>query len=114
MVLIDADGMIFNSDLLKAGEAGGKEAASVLHDAVVQWAVADVAECPADIKVAVRAYGNLKGLADVCFRAGLVDSPEKVKDFARGFTRGKPLFDFLDVGEGRRADGKIIGMYQLQ
>jgi hypothetical protein len=30
----------------------------------------------------------------------------------RGFTRGKTLFDFIDVGPGKdRADEKIIGKY---
>lgn len=32
------------------------------------------------------------------------------EDFARGFSRGKTLFDFVDVGPGKdRADEKIIG-----
>jgi len=42
LVLVDGDGMIFNSDFLRKGEAGGKQAATVLHDAAQQWAVSNV------------------------------------------------------------------------
>jgi hypothetical protein len=62
----------------------------------------------------VRIYANLKGLAETCARAGIVDSSTKVEDFARGFTCGRPLFDFTDVGAGKdRADGKINEMFKL-
>lgn len=69
-----------------------------------------VVDCPADVKVVVRIYANLQGLATVCHRAGIVDHPGKIEEFARGFTRGKTLCDFTDVGPGKdRADGKIAG-----
>ena len=43
-------------------------------------------------------------------QAGLINAPSQLADFARGFTRGKTLFDFVDVGPGKdRADGKIAG-----
>lgn len=65
---------------------------------------------PADLKIVCRIYANVRGLADVCVRAGLVDSPVAFEDFTRGFTRGKTLFDFVDVGPGKdRADEKIQG-----
>ena len=52
----------------------------------------------------------MKGLADTCYKAGIVDSPSKIEEFARGFTRSKHLFDFTDVGSGKdRADGKLAG-----
>ena len=58
----------------------------------------------------MRIYANLQGLATVCYRANIVDHPSKIEDFARGFTRGKTLCDFTDVGPGKdRADGKIAG-----
>ena len=110
LVLIDGDRMIFNTNLLREGEAGGKQAATVLQNAVQQWATDKVIEYPKDTKVVVRIYANLKGLADVCTKAGLVTSPNTIEDFFRGFTRGKPLFDFVDVGYGKdRADLKVSG-----
>ena len=114
LVLIDGDGMIFDKKFLKQGEAGGVQAATVLHKAVAEWAAANVIECPSDVKVVVRVYANVKCLADACTKAGLVDSPVKVEEFARGFTRGRTLIDFTDVGAGKDcADGKISGKLEL-
>ena len=110
-MLIDGDGMVFNSTFLKQGENGGIQAAGLLHKAVQDWVSANVIECPTDVQVVVRIYANIRGLADTCYKAGLVDSPIRVEEFARGFTRGKTLCDFTDVGSGKdRADGKIVGM----
>jgi len=65
---------------------------------------------PAHFKVIARVYANVKGLADVCHRAGLVSSPSDVEDFCRGFTRGRCLFDLVDVGPGKDgADAKVVG-----
>ena len=76
------------------------QAADLLHKTLAEWAVANVAECPTDAKVVVCVYANIKGLADVCTRAGSVNAPAKIEAFARGFTRGKTLFDFIDIGAG--------------
>ena len=104
--------MIFNDNLLRQGESGGKQAASLLHGAVLAWAMEKVLDCPGDVKIVVRVYANIKGLAEVCAKVGLVDSPARVEEFARGFTCGKLLFDFTDVGAGKdRADEKISGEY---
>jgi len=106
--------MIFNHLSLRDGEQGGKRAAEAFHDAVAQWAAINVVECPADVRVVVRVYANLKGLADSCTKAGLITSPTLVEDFARGFTRGKTLFDFVDVGCGQdTAVGKVVGESSL-
>ncbi|KAK4541043.1 hypothetical protein LTR36_008412 [Oleoguttula mirabilis] len=114
LVLIDGDGMIFNNNFLRDGETGGRQAAAVLHDAVQKWSVEAVIETPPDVKVVVRVYANLGGLADVCTKAGLISSPNQLAEFARGFTRGKTLFDFVDVGAGKdRADGKIAETFKL-
>ena len=59
-------------------------------------------------------YANVKGLADVLVRAGAIKDVAVFEDFARGFSRGKTLFDFVDVGSGKdRADEKIIGKSYL-
>jgi hypothetical protein len=102
--------MIFSQTFLQQGALGGKQAAKLLHDSIIKWASASVMDFPVDSKVVVRVYANLQGLAQTCTRAGLVDSPVKVEEFARGFTCGKPLFDFTDVGAGKdRADAKMNG-----
>ena len=100
--------MVFHSTFLNQGEAGGKNAAAKLHNAVIEWALSEIQECPADVKIVVRAYANVKGLGEVCTRAGIVDHPSRVEEFVRGFTCGNALFDFTDVGAGKdRAPAKI-------
>ena len=129
LALIDGDGMIvgrrpahhrvvlcclltaaqFESKYLSAGEQGGKLAANELDLAIRQWAATNVVDCSANVSVVVRVYANLKGLADVCVEAGLA-YPGQIEEFARGFTRGKVFFDFVDVGSGEdRADEKVAG-----
>ena len=57
-----------------------------------------------------KVYANLKGLADVSCKTGIIDSRIVYEDFVRGFS-SKILFDFVDVGSGKdRADEKITGM----
>lgn len=82
----------------------------MLQEAVIDYVNNHLSDLPSDTKVVTRIYANVKGLADVCCRAGLVDDPLKVEEFARGFTRGRMLFDFVDVGYGKdRADDKLTG-----
>jgi hypothetical protein len=46
----------------------------------------------------------------VLVRKGVYQDIIEFEDFVRGFTWGKTLFDFVDVGAGKdRADEKIIG-----
>lgn len=105
--------MVFEDHFLRLGEEGGRQSATVLSSAVTQWS-SNLADCPKDVKIVVRVYANLKGLAKVCHDSGIVDHPAKLEDFARGFTRGKTLCDFVDVGPGKdRADGKITGTLGL-
>ena len=110
LVLIDGDGMIFDDNLLSKGEAGGKEAASLLWNSVTEYVHQNMDAIPSDYKIVTRIYANLKGLGDVCHISGIVDRSETIEDFARGFTGSKQLFDFVDVGMGKdRADDKISG-----
>ncbi|KAI9789731.1 MAG: hypothetical protein M1833_002270 [Piccolia ochrophora] len=114
VVLIDGDGTIFQDSLLQQGEAGGREAAGLLWSAIRQYAERDLADLPSDCKIVARIYANIKGLAETCHKAGIVDHPTKVVDFARGFTRSKHLFDFIDVGSGKdRADDKLAEVFKL-
>lgn len=98
LLLIDGDGMIFNDDLIKKGELGGKEAASMLWDAVKDYVHAELPTLPLDYKIMTRIYANLRGLGDVCHRIGILQHPSVIEEFARGLTGSKHLFDFVDVG----------------
>lgn len=102
--------MIFADQFLKKGETGGKEASASLGTAIRENLLQRIASLPADYKIVTRIYANLKGLGDVCYRAGILERASLIEDFARGFTGSKQLFDFVDVGMGKdRADEKISG-----
>ena len=104
LVLLDGDGMIFEDELLQKGELGGKEAANHLFSAVRE----QMRMLPPETKIVTRLYANLRGLADTCHRAGIIEDHNTLSDFFRGFTGSKQLFDFIDVGSGKdRADEKI-------
>ena len=92
--------MIFDDRLVQNGEAGGREAAALLWNAVMDHFQVDTC-LPPDIKIVTRIYANLKGLGDVCKKSGIISSSSAMEDFARGFTGSKQLFDFVDVGIGK-------------
>lgn len=111
LVLIDGDGMIFDDKLIEEGELGGREAAGLLWNAITDHVHHNVHDLGSDYKIVARIYANLKGLGEVCNRAGILNRPSMMEEFARGFTGSKQLFDFVDVGMGKdRADDKISGM----
>jgi hypothetical protein len=63
-----------------------------------------------NIRIVCRMYANLKSLADNCHKSGVIPTTTHIEEFSRGFTRGKILFDFVDVGPGKdRAAEKIRG-----
>ncbi|KAL8715390.1 MAG: hypothetical protein Q9220_000723 [cf. Caloplaca sp. 1 TL-2023] len=114
LVLLDGDGMIFEDDMIRKGELGGKEAAAELWNDIKDYVHEKLSEIPADCRIVARIYANLKGLADVCYRTRIVDSPSLLEEFYRGFTGSKILFDFIDVGPGKdRADEKITELFKL-
>ncbi|GAB7357987.1 hypothetical protein MBLNU230_g0154t1 [Neophaeotheca triangularis] len=113
LVLIDGNGMLFDNDLFNAGERGGRKAAVALHGAVSEWAVQTVTQCPSNVKIIVRVYANIRGLVDICTRAGIVDSPGKMEDFARGFNGSMALCDFIDAPNGNSAEAKIAEIFKL-
>jgi hypothetical protein len=82
----------------------------MLEDSVNRYVNEVIPDLPHSIKIIARLYANLEGLSEACFKAGIISSPQVMKDFAKGFTQGRTLFDFVDVGAGKdRADEKIIG-----
>ncbi len=113
MVIIDGNDTIFNSNLMRQGESGGKQAAALLHDALTKWAVLDVSECPDDAVIAVRVYANIRIMGDHLTKAGLISNSTALQEFARGFTLAKNQFEFIDVDGSRDVTySKVMGEYQ--
>ncbi|KAF1982431.1 hypothetical protein K402DRAFT_414940 [Aulographum hederae CBS 113979] len=115
MVLIDGDGMIFNGTFLQQGETGGRIAAYQLQQSILSLyqKLPPNLQLPLNPKICCRLYANLKGLADILHRSGVVDDPSVVDEFFRGFTQFKQ-FEFIDVGSGKdRADTKIADVFDL-
>ncbi|KAI4151036.1 MAG: hypothetical protein LQ341_000985 [Variospora aurantia] len=113
-VLIDGDGMIFEDELMRRGELGGKEAATKLWNAIKDHMHEKLPSIPSDCRIVTRIYANLKGLAEICYKSGIVERINTIEDFYRGFTGSKILFDFVDVGHGKdRADEKITELFKL-
>lgn len=113
LVLIDGDGMIFTNDFLRKGLQGGKEAAAALYHSIVSYIERETEIIPLTSRVLCRVYANVKGLAETLVRAGILEEVTQFEEFVRGFTNGRTLFDFIDVGPGKdRADDKIIGEYE--
>lgn len=100
----------FNDGLLCDGEAGGRRASAELLTAITRYLEKELVDVPIGARILCRIYANVRGLADVLVRTGVISHVGVFEDFVRGFTRGKTLFDFIDVGAGKdRADDKIIG-----
>ncbi|KAL8703815.1 MAG: hypothetical protein Q9201_003010 [Fulgogasparrea decipioides] len=114
LVLIDGDGMIFEDKYILKGEIGGKEAAARLWHEINDYVHEKLPDIPSDCRIVTRIYANMKGLAEVCYKAGIAERAGLLEDFYRGFTGSKILFDFVDVGPGKdRADEKITELFKL-
>ncbi|KAI7626381.1 hypothetical protein KC319_g17542 [Hortaea werneckii] len=114
LVLIDGDGILFNTDFLAQGEKGGKRAAAFLYQAIRTWALREIIEMPDDFRIAAKVYANVKGLAETCAKAGLVSNIAHFESFAHGFSSGNDPFEFVDVGQrDSRATGKIAENLKL-
>ena len=102
--------MIFQDSFLQQGEQGGKDAANQLWAAVREYSTRNLPNISSP-KIITRIYANVKGLADACYRSGIIERPFLIEEFSRGFNGSRLLFDFVDVGSGKdRADDKIAGM----
>ncbi|KAL1999242.1 hypothetical protein VTN02DRAFT_4831 [Thermoascus thermophilus] len=113
IVFLDGDGMIFQDSFLQQGEQGGKDAANQLWASLREYVTRNLPSVSSP-KIITRIYANVKGLADACFKAGIVNKASLVEDFVRGFNGSRLLFDFVDVGTGKdRADDKIAETFKL-
>ena len=101
------------------GTDGGVEAARLLCEAVKAElkshddGISTIYAGASEWRIMVRVYANFAGLSAALVRAGLQKSVNDLNKFAGGFTRGQPLFDFVDAGiEKEGADHKIRGKPQ--
>ncbi|KAF2744992.1 hypothetical protein M011DRAFT_407438, partial [Sporormia fimetaria CBS 119925] len=113
IVLIDGDELMFHGHFIQAGEEGGRRAAAALQAAVAGFLQRNRLELPEGVKVCCRVFADFRQLATTLASRGLVDDMQTVEQFARGFTRGLPLFDFIDVGAGGAVPDKVIGNLKL-
>ena len=96
----------FNESLIEQGIEGGKQAANILRNSVLEHC----SELTDEIEIMAKVCANITGLSKAMRRDGSLDSPDDLRDFTLGFTQGKASFDFIDVGHGKeRADSKIKG-----
>ncbi|PGH01793.1 hypothetical protein AJ80_08959 [Polytolypa hystricis UAMH7299] len=113
LVLIDGDGMIFQESFLRQGEQGGRDAANLLWNAIRDYAARNLPNLPSP-KIITRVYANLRGLAEASCKAGIIERPKQLDDFARGFNGSRRLFDFVDVGAGKdMADDKLAEVFKM-
>lgn len=110
VVLIDGDGMIFRDEFIRDGENGGRRAAVQLHAAIADYIERENPIIPIQSRIFCYIWANVKGLAEVLVRTGVIEQTRQFEDFVQGFTSDKGLFSFANVGPGKdRADKKVIG-----
>jgi hypothetical protein len=114
LCVIDGDGNIFTSELLKNGRVGGRQAASLLTKGINDYLenMNDVLAGQAQVWLTI--YCNKQGLAETLAGAGRC-SVQDFDEFVIGFNQASPLFSVVDVGSGKEAaDAKIKGLVHIR
>ncbi|KAK0465147.1 uncharacterized protein EV420DRAFT_1512997 [Desarmillaria tabescens] len=107
LALVDGDGNIFSEELLRQGQAGGRNAAMMLTKGLTDYTAAVDARISARSRVWLTVYCNKQGLSDTLV-ANDVCTSEQFEAFFLGFNQAAPLFSIIDVGTGKEAaDTKI-------
>ncbi|KAJ5013041.1 hypothetical protein K4K57_003322 [Colletotrichum sp. SAR 10_99] len=113
-VVIDGDCMPFTDQLVTQGFEGGKKAAGMLRQTILEQLPELDPDMPHHSQVMIRVYANLKGLAKVYRDTQILKNVETLNDFVRGFNRGSYLCDFVDAGNGKEcADEKVKENFEL-
>ncbi|KAH7021582.1 uncharacterized protein B0I36DRAFT_394271 [Microdochium trichocladiopsis] len=104
---------MFKDELVKQGLDGGKKTACLLKQAVIEELRSSAPAAAHHLKVVVRVYANVKGLAKT-YKVVEVLSEATFDDFVRGFNMGDPLCDYIDAGNGKEcADAKVRAYFEL-
>ncbi|KAH8756006.1 hypothetical protein F5883DRAFT_607503 [Diaporthe sp. PMI_573] len=112
LVLVDADGYVFNDDLVAAGQEGGTRAAKLLNDTIkASQRKKGLEHC----ETMVRVYANVAGLSKALAKANLLGADKRsLAPFIANFNRSYGLTDFVDAGEFKEnADFKLREMLRL-
>ncbi len=112
--LIDGDGNIFSSDLIKLGQFGGRQAAMLLTKGLTDYLSSvdsTQASAPGRGQLWLTIYCNKSGLVDT-LTSNSICTAEEFEAFVLGFNQASPLFSIVDVGNGKEAaDSKIKGAH---
>jgi hypothetical protein len=109
LCVIDGDGTIFAQDFIASGQAGGREAAILLTQGLVEYMGTLGSELSVRGQVWVTIYLNTSGLMETLMYNGLCTA-DQFDAFIVGFNQASPLFSIVDVGYGKEAaDAKIKG-----
>ncbi|KAF2464465.1 uncharacterized protein BDR25DRAFT_319202 [Lindgomyces ingoldianus] len=113
-VLIDGDCMTFIDELLRAGETGGRQAARLLKASIIEHLREKFPKVPASVKILIRVYANVKGLAKSYSEAKVISNPAEFDSFVNGFNKEDALCDFVNAGDGKEcADEKIKVTFKM-
>ncbi|WQF80702.1 hypothetical protein CDEST_05716 [Colletotrichum destructivum] len=114
LVLVDGDCMPFLDDLVEQGLEGGKKASSFLEQAVASELKSVDQSLPHHLRVVVRVFANLKGLAMTYTEMGTIHNPDVLYEFVRGFNMTNAMCDFVDAGNGKEcADEKLKANFKF-
>ncbi|KAK0208328.1 hypothetical protein DFS33DRAFT_1302785 [Desarmillaria ectypa] len=107
LALVDGDGNIFSEELLRQGQAGGRNAAMMLTKGLTDYTATVDTRISARSRVWLTVYCNKQGLSNTLIANDICTS-EQFEAFFLGFNQAAPLFSIIDVGTGKEAaDTKI-------
>jgi len=106
VTLLDGDGTIFSSDLIKRGKTGGQEAAQTLSENIQKYITTTYGVNT--YQLSVHLFLNKQGLTDALGRTVNSVVKSKFEDFLMGFNQAAERFLVVDVGNAKEAaDAKI-------
>jgi hypothetical protein len=89
---------------------GGKRAVVLLKQAVEEELRTSIPSAAHHVKVVVRVYANIRGLANAYCEMEILPQPVLFEDFVRGFNMGDAMCDYVDAGNGKEcSDEKVKG-----
>lgn len=112
-VLIDADGYVFKSSLLRKGFQGGVTAARILEDYVRLLMDKVGVRSPKQCTVLVRLFCNKLYLENYLLRENRVQNRQIMRDFFNGFLASHRNWTISDCGTLKEAaDKSLLGKYE--
>ena len=106
VTLLDGDGAIFSSDLIKRGKTGGQEAAQILSENIQKYVTSKYGANA--YQISIHLFLNKQGLMDALGRNVTSVVRSKFEDFLMGFNQASERFLVVDVGNAKEAaDAKI-------